>query len=101
MQYIDKISSKITRYKNLASFEPIPLKAKLFFGAAVLYLICPFDLIPDFIPVIGFIDDLIIVPYLLWLGIESIEEAKDKYKKQQKIAESIALNQYEHLEQDN
>ena len=36
--------------------------------ALVLYLVSPIDLIPDFIPVLGWIDDLVIVPMLVsWI----------------------------------
>src|SRR5450631_690654 len=36
---------------------------------AIIYLLSPFDLIPDFIPFFGYVDDLIIVPLLLNLAI--------------------------------
>ena len=42
-----------------------PWYSKLTALAAVLYLLSPIDLIPDFIPVAGFIDDLVIVPLIL------------------------------------
>jgi uncharacterized membrane protein YkvA (DUF1232 family) len=37
----------------------------------------PIDLIPDFIPVIGYLDDIIIVPVLLYIAIKSVP--KDVY----------------------
>ena len=62
-----------------------PLKAKILIGITVGYLLSPIDLIPDFIPVLGILDDLIIVPALIALSIKSIpkfivEEAREKLK---------------------
>ena len=42
-----------------------PSSAKILIGLTVGYLLCPIDLIPDFIPVLGLLDDLIIVPALI------------------------------------
>ncbi len=44
-----------------------PLAAKLLGVAIVAYAVSPIDLIPDFIPVIGFLDDMILLPIGLWL----------------------------------
>jgi uncharacterized membrane protein YkvA (DUF1232 family) len=38
----------------------------------LLYLLAPIDVIPDFIPVIGHLDDLILVPFGFWLTIKLI-----------------------------
>jgi uncharacterized membrane protein YkvA (DUF1232 family) len=46
---------------------------------AIAYALSPFDLIPDFIPVLGLIDDLIILPAMLWLAIYLIpDEAMER-----------------------
>lgn len=42
-----------------------PLAAKLLLAAAVAYIILPFDLVPDFLPVLGWIDDLAMMPIAL------------------------------------
>lgn len=44
-----------------------PWYAKAVGGATLLYALSPIDLIPDFIPVIGHLDDLLLVPLGLWL----------------------------------
>ncbi len=42
---------------------------KLIILVAILYLLSPIDIIPDFIPVLGYLDDLVIVPLLINLAI--------------------------------
>ncbi len=45
-----------------------PLRIKILVFLALLYLVDPIDLIPDMIPVFGYLDDLLIVPLLLHLA---------------------------------
>jgi len=51
-----------------------PLAAKILIGLTIGYLLSPVDLIPDFIPVLGLLDDLIVVPFLISLSIRQIPE---------------------------
>jgi uncharacterized membrane protein YkvA (DUF1232 family) len=52
----------------LACRDPrVPWYAKLLAGGVVAYAFSPIDLIPDFIPVVGYLDDLILVP--LGIGV--------------------------------
>jgi uncharacterized membrane protein YkvA (DUF1232 family) len=55
--------------------QRVPWYAKLLMALIVGYAISPFDLIPDFIPVIGQIDDLIIVPAGIALVIKMIPKS--------------------------
>jgi uncharacterized membrane protein YkvA (DUF1232 family) len=51
----------------LAARDPrVPLLARLLAIGVAAYALSPIDLIPDFIPVLGWLDDLIIVPLGLW-----------------------------------
>lgn len=49
-----------------------PLLAKIVAGCVAAYALSPVDLIPDFIPVLGYLDDLLLVPAGLWLAIRLI-----------------------------
>lgn len=49
-----------------------PLAAKLLAGFTVCYALSPIDLIPDFIPVVGYLDDLLLLPALAALTIRLI-----------------------------
>ncbi len=57
----------------LASKDPrVPWYAKLVVFCVAAYVLSPIDLIPDFIPVLGYADDLIIVPLGIALAIKMI-----------------------------
>ena len=57
----------------LAYRDPrVPWYARLFAACVVGYAFSPIDLIPDFIPVLGYLDDLLIVPLGIWLALKMI-----------------------------
>ena len=59
----------------LAARDPrTPWHAKALAAAVAAYALSPIDLIPDFIPVIGYLDDLIIVPLGVWLVISLVPD---------------------------
>jgi len=49
-----------------------PLVAKLLCVLVVAYALSPIDLIPDFVPVLGYLDDVILLPCLIWIAIKLI-----------------------------
>lgn len=49
-----------------------PLAAKLLAGITIAYALSPIDLIPDFIPVLGYLDDVILLPVLIALTVKLI-----------------------------
>lgn len=82
MNLINKLKNKAKRLKAeiqvlmLAYADKrTPLMAKLLIGLTVGYLFSPIDLIPDFIPILGWLDDLILVPLLISLSIKLIPSA--------------------------
>jgi uncharacterized membrane protein YkvA (DUF1232 family) len=50
----------------------MPLSAKLMVALVVAYAFSPIDLIPDFIPVLGYLDDLILLPIGIYLALKLI-----------------------------
>ena len=63
---------ELTVYRRVLADVRTPRAAKIFLGLAVGYLCMPFDLIPDFIPVLGHLDDAVIVPGLVYLALRFV-----------------------------
>jgi uncharacterized membrane protein YkvA (DUF1232 family) len=60
----------------LAYRDPrVPWHARLFAACVVGYAFSPIDLIPDFIPVLGYVDDLILIPLGVTLALKMIPPA--------------------------
>lgn len=69
-------------YQSVLADTRTPIQAKIFLGLAIGYLCMPFDLIPDFIPVIGHLDDVIIVPALVYIALRFIPaELMDEHRR--------------------
>lgn len=59
----------------LAARDPrVPWYAKAVAAAVASYALSPIDLIPDFIPILGYLDDLLIVPLGIMLAVRLIPE---------------------------
>jgi uncharacterized membrane protein YkvA (DUF1232 family) len=57
----------------LASRDPrVPWYAKAMAMTTAAYAFSPIDLIPDFIPVLGYVDELLILPIFIWLTIRLV-----------------------------
>lgn len=57
-------------YRLVAQHPDTPWLAKVCLGMAIGYLLLPFDLIPDFIPILGQLDDLVILPLLVYIALK-------------------------------
>ncbi len=86
-----------TRAKKLKSDIPAiflalkdkdtPIVAKIFAGITVVYALSPIDLVPDFIPVLGYLDDVILLPMLVVLTVKFIP--KDIFERNRKQSEGM------------
>ncbi len=70
----ESLKREVRVYRLILGDPRTPRLPKLLLGLAVGYALLPFDLIPDFIPVVGHLDDLIIVPGLVLLALKFIPE---------------------------
>ncbi len=77
---------ELKTYKFVMQDSRTPKIAKWLLGVAIAYALSPVDFIPDFIPVIGHLDDAVIVHLLVVLVLkmtprEIIEDCRSKAKK--------------------
>ncbi|KOA18494.1 hypothetical protein CLHOM_33960 [Clostridium homopropionicum DSM 5847] len=69
-----KLKSDIPALFIALKKKETPVIAKIFAGITIGYALSPIDFIPDFIPVIGLLDDLILLPILVVITIKFIPE---------------------------
>lgn len=66
---IEQIKDEFLYYKALTENPSTPGISRWLLLAATAYLFSPFDFVPDFIPVLGQLDDLILVPFLVYMAL--------------------------------
>lgn len=66
------IKREVVVYQKVLRHPRTPWYARIVLGLALAYLVSPIDLIPDPIPVLGQLDDLLIVPGLVTLAVKLI-----------------------------
>ena len=82
----------------------VPWHAKALGLVVVAYALSPIDLIPDFIPILGYLDDVILLPVLIWLTVrmlppEVLQDSRsqaehwmaDKASKPRSLAGAVAI----------
>jgi uncharacterized membrane protein YkvA (DUF1232 family) len=79
MSVLAGLKARARRLKNetfalyLAARHPgTPWYAKLFVAGIVAYAFSPIDLIPDFVPILGYLDDLVLIPIGIALAIRIV-----------------------------
>jgi uncharacterized membrane protein YkvA (DUF1232 family) len=68
------LKAEIRFYRHVLQDQQTPRLAKFLLGIAVAYALSPIDLIPDFIPVLGYLDDVIVVGVLVFLAMKLVPE---------------------------
>jgi uncharacterized membrane protein YkvA (DUF1232 family) len=71
-QFASRVKRELVFYKRVAAHPRTPAASRHLLGCAIGYALLPFDLIPDAIPVLGHLDDAVIVPGLIWLALRRV-----------------------------
>lgn len=97
-----KQAHKTVKVYRLAFGDPrTPRRGKFLIGLALVYIVSPLDVIPDWIPVIGWLDELVVVPLLLAMARKTIpKNVLDECRKTVERSES-ADNREAHAHSDN
>ena len=66
------LKQEIKVYQLVLKDRRTPVVAKILLGLAIGYFFLPFNIIPDFIPVLGHLDEVIIIPTLIYIAIKLI-----------------------------
>ncbi|MDD5597282.1 MAG: DUF1232 domain-containing protein [Victivallaceae bacterium] len=88
---INAFKNEILLYKNVIAHPDCPKLSRWCLGFAVFYALSPIDVIPDFIPVLGYLDDVIILAILISIAVKLtpsslIEEIRTKMATASKIS---------------
>ena len=85
-----KIKADIPAIFLVLKDKDTPVIAKVLAGITVAYALSPIDLVPDFIPVLGYLDDVILLPAFVALTIRFIP--KDVWERNRRLSEGLWEN---------
>jgi len=96
LEFIDRLKEQAKRLKQetfalyLAARDPrVPWYAKAVLACVVAYALSPIDLIPDPIPILGYLDDLILLPLGIYLAVKMIPaDVLEECRQQARLAEA-------------
>lgn len=72
---VSRLEAETSALYLAARHPATPWYAKVLVAAIVAYALSPIDLIPDFIPVLGYLDDLVLIPMGIALAIKIVPPA--------------------------
>ena len=74
---LGRVLATASGYLRLLFRKDTPWQAKLILAAALVYLVSPYDLVPDWLLGLGIIDDFAVVSFLVWLALRLIGARPD------------------------
>lgn len=93
-QFLNSTKEKIAILYQVSKNPETPLLAKIVIIIALAYAASPIDLIPDFIPVLGYLDDLVILSFLVLVAYKLIPKSiwNDAYQRTKINTEPLPKN---------
>jgi uncharacterized membrane protein YkvA (DUF1232 family) len=70
-----RVKAELAFYRRVLAHPSTPWLSRVLLGVAIAYFVSPIDLIPDVIPILGQLDDLLIVPGLIFIALRLIPPA--------------------------
>ena len=70
--YSKQLKLGLRYYRAILDDPRTPRLPKALLAIALAYMVLPVDIIPDFVPVLGYLDDLLIIPALVWLAMKLV-----------------------------
>ncbi|CDF57338.1 YkvA family protein [Thermobrachium celere] len=71
-EWAEKIIKQLELLYKIYTHSKTPWYAKLFIGIVIAYALSPIDLIPDFIPVLGYMDDFLLLPLGIYISLKLV-----------------------------
>ena len=95
LQITCEFKTQVSIYRAAIRHPRTPRLARWLLLAAIAYAASPIDLIPDFIPVLGHLDDLIAIPALIALAVRLIPEDVFVQCKNLKLQSAASVPEHE------
>jgi uncharacterized membrane protein YkvA (DUF1232 family) len=89
-----RLRGELAYYRLLSKNPGTPLLSRILLWLAIGYTVLPFDVIPDFVPVVGHLDDVVIVPTLVVMALALVppevrEECRAKAGEQERATGGV------------
>lgn len=84
-RYVNTFNRMLKAYSS-KDYQKVPWKTIVLVAAGIIYFVSPLDLIPDFIPVVGYLDDLTVLVWIINSAKSDLEEFEEW---EQTYAESV------------
>jgi uncharacterized membrane protein YkvA (DUF1232 family) len=83
LSFFGRFRRAFQMYRIASKHPKTPAFAKVLPWLSLLYILWPVDVLPDFFPILGQLDDVAIIPLLLWLALQLMpKDIRDKAEKE-------------------